>query len=322
VKAPAYEWPDRAEYCVWPDAVEALVADLGGTPDLRVDEFPQYRGRAVYALTFGRGKKRLFVSRPHAHEPAGAAACMELAKALAGWRDYGVRNAAWRAWVLAHFSITLVPDANPGGSARAPVEFWDGTEIANEQFFLWMFGESGEEKGTRFPRVDAWDMREVVAPALIGIAYEQLEDFLYVEPNRDYRSTFFRSFFALDAAATYDVWLDLHQTEFLNSDRNTALFLPTCQDELSLAMQTAHLSLAEVIMARWRQAGARPRERAEIPYRNNDVQRNLLNAVWRPISERMVHIVTEVQNNNPATPVEDQVRLQILAVLATLEWMA
>jgi hypothetical protein len=60
----------------------------------------------------------------------------------------------------------------------------------------------------------------------------------------------------------------------------------------------------------------------EVPYRNNGAQRALLNAVWRPISERLVHAVTEVQNNNPATPVDEQVRLQLVAVLETLEWMS
>jgi hypothetical protein len=319
---PCYALPEAVEYCVWPDAVEALVAELRPSPDLRVDEFVQYGGRPVFALTFGQGAKRLFVSRPHAHEPAGTAASTELAKALAGWREYRDRYAEWRPWALQRFSITLVLDANPSGSARAPVEFWDGTEIANEHFFLCMFGESGEQQGERFPRVDAWDMREVVPPASIGIAYERLDEHIYVEPNRDYRSTFFRSFFALDKEFHYEVWLDLHQTEFLNSDRNAAFFLPTCQDELSAEMQARHRALGEAVMARWGAVGARPRGLPEVPYRNNGAQRALLNAVWRPISERLVHAVTEVQNNNPATPVDEQVRLQLVAVLETLEWMS
>ena len=319
MKEPRCDWPARVEYCVRPDAVAAQVAEWRGAPGLRVDEFRQYGGRQVYALTFGRGARRLFVSRPHAHEPAGTAACMELARALMG--EYA-SGGEWRAWALERFTLTLVPDANPGGSARAPVEFWDGTQIANEQFFLWMFGESGAEPGVRFPRVDAWDSSEVVPPSLIGIAYEQLDDTLYVEPNRDYRSTFFRSFFALDEQFDYDVWLDLHQTEFERSDRNAAVFLPTCQDELAETWQARHRSLGEAIMVRWRQLDARPLDGLHIPYRSDDVQRQYLDQVWYPISERLIHLVTEVQNNNPATPIAEQVQLQIEAVQTTLAWMA
>ena len=185
-----------------------------------------------------------------------------------------------------------------------------------------MFGESGAEPGVRFPRVDAWDSSEVVPPSLIGIAYEQLDDTLYVEPNRDYRSTFFRSFFDLDEQFDYDVWLDLHQTEFERSDRNAAVFLPTCQDELAETWQARHRSLGEAIMVRWRQLDARPLDGLHIPYRSDDVQRQYLDQVWYPISERLVHLVTEVQNNNPATPIAEQVQLQIEAVQTTLAWMA
>ena len=39
---PCYALPEAVEYCLWPDAVEALVAELRPSPDLRVDEFVQY----------------------------------------------------------------------------------------------------------------------------------------------------------------------------------------------------------------------------------------------------------------------------------------
>lgn len=44
--------------------------------------------------------------------------------------------------------------------------------------------------------------------------------------------------------------------------------------------------------------------------------------MWQPIEERMVHLVTEVQNNNPRTPVPLQVHLQLAAILETMGWMA
>jgi hypothetical protein len=57
------------------------------------------------------------------------------------------------------------------------------------------------------------------------------------------------------------------------------------------------------------------------PYRNNPVQRDFLSRVWLPITRRLVHLVTEVQNNSPRTPVGTQIALQMAAVDATMAWM-
>jgi len=316
-------------YHVTPDEMDRLVEELRASdpPVLGIDTFQQYTGRNVYALTLTdpsgdpAGRRRLFVSRPHAHEPAGTAACAELVKSLVGYENYAEQNTDWRKWVLENFVVTFVPDANPGGSQRAPVKFWDGSKIPNEQFFLWMFGESGETPGERFPRVAAWNMREVTPPALLGIAYEQIDEHTYVEPNRDYRSTFFHSFFELDEVYHYHIWLDLHQTEFINSDRNTQVNLPTCYDELSEEMQERHRSMGEAIHARWRREGGQPGDRPVVSYRHDKTQHDFLAEVWLPISERMIHNVTEVQNNNPRTPIPLQVHLQLVAVLETMDWM-
>ncbi len=314
-------------YCVFPDEVESFVAAIKGAPELTVDVFSQYSGHLVYAFTLtdpniSRSEKQaMFVSRPHAHEPAGTAAMVELARALLGDGIYHDMDDMWRKDILSRFVITLVPDANPFGSHRAPVKFWDGSEIPNEKFFLWMFGESGEKAGQRFPRVAHWDKREVTPPALLGIAYEQIDAQTYVEPNRDYRSTFFRSFFELDKRYKYDVWLDLHQTEFINSDRNAEVHLPTCYDDLSDELQAKHRALGEALHRRWRASGAVPKDKPQVPYRNNDIQRNFLTAVWLPISSRLVHLVTEVQNNHGKTPVSNQVYFQGVAMLETLDWM-
>jgi hypothetical protein len=118
--APSYS-QDRDDghfYHVTPDEVDVLVDELSAmnTPDLDIRTFPQHSGRKVHALTFSkpeRGnaeKQRLFISRPHAHEPAGTAACTELAKTLAGYGAYADRNAAWGQWALENFVITIVPD--------------------------------------------------------------------------------------------------------------------------------------------------------------------------------------------------------------------
>lgn len=310
-------------FVVFPSEVDALVKQVKGA---KVFAFKQFTGHTAWALTFGADgvldhKKKLFVSRPHAHEPAGVAACTELIQALAGLGVYAGAWDDWRNWVLSNFVITLVPDANPMGSERAPVKFWDGSEIPNEKFFLWMFGESGETPNERFPRVACWDRREVTEPALLGIAYEQIDDFVYVEPNRDYRSTFFKSFFELDEEYHYDVWLDLHQTEFINSNRNADVHLPTCMYDLPEDMQEKHHSLGNLLHDCWRREGGVPRDTPSIPYQNNATQKAFLDAVWKPISERMVHVVTEIQNNNERTPIAMQVHLQLAAMMETLYWM-
>lgn len=325
MKHPFYEqMPVGYPYVVFPQEVDALVGQL---IDVQIDRFDQWSEHRVWAVTFGddgdvSGKQKLFVSRPHAHEPAGVAACAELIRALAGLGDYAGAWDDWREDILSKFVITLVPDANPMGSARAPVTFWDGSKIPNEQFFLWMFGESGEKAGERFPRVAYWDKREEVEPALLGIAYEQIDDHIFVEPNRDYRSTFFKSFFELDAKYQYDVWLDLHQTEFINSDRNADVHLPTGLYDLPEEIQKKHQSLGNALHEAWRKAGGVPRDTPSVPYQNNATQKAFLDAVWKPISERMVHVVTEIQNNNPRTPTPMQVHLQLAALMETLNWMS
>lgn len=323
MKHPFYnKLPENHPFVVYPQDVDAVLETIQG---VQTHTFQQWDGHRVWAITFGdtgniKNKKKLFVSRPHAHEPAGIAACMEWVRALSGHEAYSDWE-DWRQKILSEFVITLVPDANPMGSARAPVTFWDGSYVPNETFFLWMFGESGDQAGERFPRVACWDKREVTWPALLGIAYEQIDEHIFVEPNRDYRSTFFKSFFALNDIYHYDVWLDLHQTEFINSDRNCDVHLPTCLFDLPDEMQKQHRELGERLQACWQNAGGVPRDTPSVPYQNNPTQKAFLDAVWKPISERMVHVVTEIQNNNPKTPASMQVHLQLAALMETLDWM-
>ena len=313
--------PPESGFAVTPDEVDAFVSDVEGRANIGVRRYPQFAGRSAFAITVGdpgRAELRLFVSRPHAHEPAGTAACCEFVRQLSAPAP---ETAAWAKRLLEQFAITFVPDANPSGSLRAPVRFWDGGSYTNEEFFLWMFGEAGESPGRRFPRLADWDARKVTPPRKLGIAYEQIDAHTYVEPNRDYRSTFFKSFFDLDETVQYQVWLDLHQTEFENSDRNCAAHLPIGIDDLSGDLPDLHRDLGARLHARWSREGARPRGKPDEPYRDDPVQHKFLSRVWRPVCSRMVHLVTEVQNNSSATPVRDQVWLQMAAVLETLAWM-
>ncbi len=314
---------------VSPDEVDQLVTELDALrcPDLRIARYHQFAGREAYALTFTsaqgdwRARRRLFVSRPHAHEPAGVAAQTEMAKVLAGWGGLAESHGAWRDWALNRFVLTLLPDGNPSGSQRAPVKFWDGSYCPNSRFALWMFGESGDTPGETFPRVPAWDMREVTPPALLGICYEQIDASTYVEPNRDQRSTFFRSFLEHSVRYGYQVWLDLHQTEFEDSPYNAGAYLPTCLSLLEAPAQDRCVSLGKAIHARWRREGGNPLPKPVASYAADSDQGRYLSAAWLPICKQLTHIVTEVQNNSPRTSPRQQVRLELVAILETMEWM-
>ncbi len=309
-------WPHPDDLIVTPDETDAFVDTVRDSRAVVVD-WPQYGGRTAYRITLGTpGMPHVYFTRPHAHEPAGTAACHRWIERLCF-----CPSDPWSEWALAHYRISFLADANPSGSQRAPVKFWDGTEFENETFFLWMFGESGEKAGERFPRLNTWDDRDVTPPRLLGIAYEQVDAHTYVEPNRDHRSTFFKAFYELHADEPVDVWLDLHQTEYVGSDRNTHVNLPTNFEGLDPGLRAHYQSLGGRIHARWRDDGANPRETPQNPYRTNITQFDFLNAVWSSITPNALHLVTEVQNNSARTPVGDQVRLQIAAMDEVLRYV-
>lgn len=309
--------PAVQDLVVTPNEADAFVAEIRELPSVDITNWPQHGGRTANQVTLGcKGKPHIYFTRPHAHEPAGTAACFEWVRRLS--RE---QKTLWSSWVLGNFRLSFMADANPTGSQRSPVKFWDGSEVTNETFFLWMFGESGEAAGERFPRVDTWDVREVTPPRLIGIAYEQIDEHIYVEPNRDHRSTFFKAYFDLNEQEPIDVWIDLHQTEYVGSDRNTHINLPTNFDDLRPELRVHYQSLGEHIHGRWRKDGAAPRDQPQRPYRDNHTQRDFLNAVWSSITPRTLHLVTEVQNNNSRTPISDQVRFQMAAMDETLRYV-
>jgi hypothetical protein len=308
--------PEAEALKVTPDEADVFAREIGSLSGIEIRMWEQFGGRSAYQITLGtEGKPHLYFTRPHAHEPAGTAACFEWIRRLCARED------DWSTEILARFRLSFMADANPTGSRRAPVKFWDGTRYPNETFFLWMFGESGEIDGERFPRVGAWDRREVTDPKLLGIAYEQIDEHTYVEPNRDHRSTFFKAYFDLHRREPVDVWLDLHQTEYVGSDRNTHVNLPTNFDDLDADLQTHYQGLGDHIHDRWRAEGATPHDSPRRPYTGNQTQYDFLNAVWSAITPQSLHLVTEVQNNNTRTPVPTQVWLQMAAMDETLRYL-
>ena len=101
--------PDVSGLIVTPDEADRFVVQI---PD--VECLPQIGGRTAYRLTIGTpGKTHIYITRPHAHEPAGTAACFEWIRRLTCDTPD-----SWSNWVLTHFRISFMADANPSGSQR------------------------------------------------------------------------------------------------------------------------------------------------------------------------------------------------------------
>jgi hypothetical protein len=309
-----------------PGDVQAKVAEWEGTCGhlLEVGSIVQPTGRPVFALTatdpsVDEGlKRKLLAFVPHAHEPAPTAACMNvLSMILTGKALDGAEPPFDAGEVRRRVLVTFIPDANPDGTARAPVEFWDGSQYTNEEFWAWMRGPD-PQTGKMWKRVDLFDVREEEnLPERIGIVYEPISEFEYVEPNRHPRSSLMRHLKRLTGRRRYDALLDLHQTEFENSDRNCMVILPTTYDEQPPRLQGEEMAWAQEIVEAWRQAGARPIDDIR-PLGYTGEQRQYFVNVWGPYYQTHAIVTSEVQNNNPATPPAQQQLLSEIAITTTL----
>src|SRR5438874_274242 len=184
-------WPAQ------PDQTEPLLLDWARRYPERVhlDSVRPWRHTA-YALTVAEGdpnadgRPAVLFAVPHAHEPAGTVACMEfLSQLLEGHRLDGSPTDLDREAILRETTLTFIPDANPDGRARSPEPWWDGSRYSNEEFLKVAFGIDGRT-GERYKRVDRWSLAEET-PERIGIVYEPIDATTFVEPNRDWGSSFF-----------------------------------------------------------------------------------------------------------------------------------
>jgi len=189
-----------------PDDVDALVEKWADEfPQyLRAESKTQYGGHPVWALTVtdheqeSDQKPAAMFFKPHAHEPAPIAAQMNFfSQLLTGQELDGTPTALPREEILANTVLCFMPDANPAGTAAAPVDAWDGSQYTNEEFWAWMRGIDAET-GKMWKRVDLWDDTvEDPLPLRYGIVYEQISEHKYVEPNRHHRSSLFQWIFEL-----------------------------------------------------------------------------------------------------------------------------
>ena len=157
----------------------------------------------------------------------------------------------------------------------------------------------------------------MTAPDPIGIVYEQIDAFRYVEPNRSQLSSYFKLFHRMDARYSYEYWLNLHQTEFVDSEYNCVVLLPL-EGLAAGAIAKEDKAWAEGIMAAWAEAGLKP-EPAPRTTGYTGVQAEYFRRNWGALHKRMRIVSTEVKNNALDMPPDLQRDAQVIAISATVE---
>jgi hypothetical protein len=286
-----------------------------------LDSLRQWEHTAYAVTVTDRGvpdekKRKCLITVPHGHEPAGTVACMNfLSQLLEGCHLDDTPSALDRTLILGQTLLTFIPDANPEGRSRSPEAAWDGSKYSNEAFLNYAFGIDMD--GNRFKRVDRWHAHEEQC-ARVGIAYERIAEDTYVEPNRDWESSFFRLVHQLTARHTYDQLLDLHQTEFENSSNNCEILLPVIWNDLPEHIRHLSAQWAHEITGAWEQIpGASPREPRPLGYVGE--QRQYFEQRWGSIYRSLACLTVEVQNNNLRTPPDLQRLLAETAIQVSVE---
>jgi len=282
-------------------------------------------GHTAYAITVTNRKideatkRTLIIAQPHAHEPASTAGMMDfLSELLDGTHADGRPTDLDRQRILDGYVLSFIPIGNPDGRARAPVACWDGTKYTNEEFLKYAFGRT--PTGERCVRVDRWSIKDQ-QPAFIGIVYERINDHEYVEPNRDTGSTFFKLVHRLFAQRKYELFVDIHQTEFERSKHNVMILLPFLQKQLPAPIQKANEEAGRAVIAAWQQLGANPiPEPQALAYGEDQIR--YFRKCWGAYYQTMPYICIEIQNNNQRTPPAMQLRLAETSIRAGIDIVA
>ena len=269
---------------------------------------------AYLALDFK--KRKLLVAQPHAHEPAATAGMMDfLAQLLDGADLAGRPTDLDRQRILDQTLVTLIPDGNPDGRAKAPVDWWDGGKYSNQEFLAFAFGR--ESDGRQARRVGRWSDRDHL-PALVGFVYEKINEHEYVEPNRDLESSYFRLIRRMRDRHQYHLILDLHQTEFERSKNNCMIILPFMQKQLPQPIQDRNLRWGLAVVAAWQKTGGSPI--AEVrPLGYGEDQLQYFRKCWGDIFPKTPSLCVEIQNNNPRTTPRVQMQLMETAIGACID---
>ncbi len=296
---------------------------------LRIDSLPTYSGHRLHALTLTEPtvprahKRALYLSQPHAHEPGATAGMVDvIEQILTGHRLDGTPTELDCESVLRKCVHTFNPTGNPQGRSRAPVDVWTGATHSNAEFWCWMRGEHPDKPGEMWERYDRYDDRTHNAPNRPGIVYEQIDENVWVEPNRDRASSYFRLFERMDADIRFDLWLDLHQQEFVNSPYRSEVILPVQQtiDTQSPSIRNEIFEWGREIVEAWDSVGFDPMpEPRPLPYSGQ--QAGYFVRTWGDLHRRMPIIFTEIKNNALDAPPGFQIRAQAIAIETTIKRM-
>ncbi|HEX28725.1 TPA: hypothetical protein ENG04_01445 [Candidatus Poribacteria bacterium] len=283
-----------------------------------------YTGMRTYAITVtdrredDSSKLRHLFSQPHAHEPATTAGMMNfLSQIIEGVDLDGRRTDLDRETLLGKMILTFIPDGNPDGRSRAPVDWWDGNSYSNEEFLKIAFGIC--EDGDRCSRVGRWSLDER-RPNFIGIVYEQINDKEFVEPNRDLESSFSKLVMKTVEEIGCHQYLALHQTEFERSRHNAMIILPFNFNDLPEDIRGYNGRWARAIIEAWRSIGADPIPDPK-PLGYGEDQIRYFRKCWGKLYHRIPCLTVEVQNNNLRTPPHMQMRLIEVAIRASIQFL-
>ncbi|OGS18386.1 MAG: hypothetical protein A3J83_02155 [Elusimicrobia bacterium RIFOXYA2_FULL_40_6] len=291
--------------------------------NLKVDYINTYTGHKNYTLTISnfkissKNKKALYIGQSHAHEPATTAGMVDFINQLLTGRDLNGRPTQLDVEsILSQMTITFNPIGNPDGRERAPVTYWDGSKYTNDQFWCWMRGEDPDNPGKMWLRLEEWDTRKIKHPKPIGVVYEQVSKYKYVEPNRSRLGSYYRLFMKMDKKYKYDRWLDLHQTEFVKRPDNCEILLPfTGLDKGKIKKE--NIDWGKQIIAGWKKAGFKPKSEPYALGKCTNPNETYRGYLYR----RMPIIATEVKNNAKDFPPENQLKSNIIAITETIKRM-
>ncbi len=295
-------------------------------PDLiEIDSVKQYVCLYAFSITITNrkahaNKKKMLFTVPHAHEPAGTVACMNFINQILTGKNLDGSKSDINdiECILDSCILSFMPDANPDGRSRSPVDYWDGTKYSNDEFWSFMRGKD-PITGKMWKRMGRWSIRNE-NPETIGIVYERLNEHEYVEPNRDFDSAYFKLAKRIRDKYGFGHWLDLHQTEFENSKFNAMILLPIVQNELPENIQNINKRWADNIVEQWKIAGANPMPESK-PLGYTGEQAEYFRRTWREFMPIIPEISTEVQNNNTRTSPQMQAKLQEIAIRVSVDML-
>jgi len=307
------------EFIAKPAQVEMKINEWKGLNCgyMQFDSIDTYSGQKVHAVIFSTGsgcasKPVLYFSQPHAHEPATTAGMMDVMEQLATGKDLtGMATKFDVEKILSELIIIFSPIGNPYGVDRSPCLYWDGSKYSNEKFWTIIFGDDPDNPGKQWHRLGQWDIREYVAPDPIGIVYEPIDEFTYVEPNRSQLSSYFKMFHRLNGKYSINYWAELHQTEFVDSEHDTMIILSS-SDSAPEHISTVNSLWAQKVTEAWKNSRFNPKEPSGSGYKGQ--QAAYFKQNYNTINQKTHRLTSEVKNNAKDFPAEKQLKANVSVI--------